>query len=60
MLATLKKQRNFIKNCYITTDMKPEEREEYQEQMKTAKELAEREENKGKFTWLEDIQQNGG
>ena len=30
MLVTLKKQRNFVKKCYLTKDMKPEEREEYQ------------------------------
>ena len=29
MLATLKKQRNCIKKCYISKDMNPEEREEY-------------------------------
>ena len=40
--------------------MNPEEREEYHEQMKKAKELAEKEENKGTFVWLEDIQLNGG
>ena len=49
MLATLKKQRNFIKKCCITKDMNLEEREEFHEQMKKAKELAEKEENKGKF-----------
>ena len=40
---------HFIKKCYITKDMKLEESEEYQEQMKKAKELAEKEENKGTF-----------
>ena len=43
MLATVKKQRNFIKRFYIAKDMKPDEREEYHEQMKKSKELGEKE-----------------
>ena len=49
MLTTLNNQRNFIIKNYITKDMKPEEMEEYQEHMKKAKELAKKEENKGKL-----------
>ena len=53
MQATLKKQRNYLKKCYITKDTKPEEREEYQEEVKKAKELG------GKRRMLsEDIQIN--
>ena len=42
MQATLRKQRYFILKCYITKGMKAEEREEYQEQVKKAKELVEK------------------
>ena len=44
--SNLKEAEEFYKKCYITKDMNPEEREEYHEQMKKAKELAEKEENK--------------
>ena len=47
--SNLKEAEKFYKKCYITKDMNPEEREEYHKQMKKAKELAENEENKGKF-----------
>ena len=45
----MKSVSEFYKKCYITKDMNPEEMEEYHKQMKKAKELAEKEENKGKF-----------
>ena len=40
--------------------MKPEERGKYQEQVKKAKKPSERWKIQEHFTWLEDIQLNGG
>ena len=58
--SNLKEAEELYTKCSITKDMKPEEREEYVKQIKKGKKLAEKEENKGNFTWLEDIQLNGG
>ena len=44
MQATFKKQIHFIFKGFITKEMKPEE---YQKQVKKAKKLVEKEENKG-------------
>ena len=48
MQATLiNETEEFYIKCYIAKDLKQEEREEYQAQVKKAMELAEKEENKG-------------
>ena len=55
-----KEAEEFYFKHYITKDMKPESREEYQEQVKKAKELPEKGKIKEICTWFEDIQLNGG
>ena len=48
-VSKLKEAEEPYKKFYIAKNMKPEEKKEYQQQVEKAKELWEREENKGKL-----------